>query len=186
MVAVNEREEQLGRSLRTGGRRRRAEFCQQNLQNRPKFGGEISLQTFLINHVEQFLVPTFCGSFWKSWWENPSSWKKVLSAKQEIFATSSLGVEFGEFQMDRSYYVDLRNTVMALEVKLIQGRGYEAYNIKEAQNEHKDESKWLLWQFGWIRKKNRIIPHALLVSHVQKTLHSIYSIVQLYVQNSIF
>ena len=150
MVAESEREEKLGRSLGTGGRRRRAEFCQQDLQNRPNFGGEISLQTFLIIHVEQFLIPTFCGSFWKSLWENPSSWKKVVSAKQEVFATSSLAVELGEFQMDRNYYVVLRNTVMALEVKLIQGRGYEAYNTKEAQNEHKDQSKWLIWQFGQI------------------------------------
>ena len=31
------------------------------------------LQTFLVDHVkQQFLVPTFCGSVWKSWRESPN------------------------------------------------------------------------------------------------------------------
>ena len=31
------------------------------------------LQTFLVHHVkQQFSVPTFCGSVWKSWRENPN------------------------------------------------------------------------------------------------------------------
>ena len=34
---------------------------------------ETFLQTFLINHVEQFSVLTFCGSFEKSWRESSSS-----------------------------------------------------------------------------------------------------------------
>ena len=32
-----------------------------------------NFQTFLINHVEYFSVPTFCGSFWTSCRESPSS-----------------------------------------------------------------------------------------------------------------
>ena len=31
------------------------------------------LKTFLIDHGEQFSVPNFCGSFWKSWMESPSN-----------------------------------------------------------------------------------------------------------------
>ena len=31
-----------------------------------------------INHVEQFSVPNFCGSFWKPWWENPSMWRLLV------------------------------------------------------------------------------------------------------------
>ena len=33
---------------------------------------ETFLQTFLVDHVkQQFSVPTFCGSVWKSWRETP-------------------------------------------------------------------------------------------------------------------
>ena len=44
----------------------RAESFQQNLQNKSVGRGETFSQLFLINHVEYFSVPTFCGSFWKS------------------------------------------------------------------------------------------------------------------------
>ena len=34
---------------------------------------ETFLQTFLVDHVkQQFSVPTFCGSVWKSWRESPN------------------------------------------------------------------------------------------------------------------
>ena len=55
------------------GKRVRAESFQQNLQNKSIGREETFLQTFLNNHVEYFSVPTFCGSFWKSWRESPSS-----------------------------------------------------------------------------------------------------------------
>ena len=54
-------------------RRVQAESFQQNLQNEPVGREETLLRTFLINHVEYFSVPTFCGSFWKLWNESPSS-----------------------------------------------------------------------------------------------------------------
>ena len=53
------------------GKRLQAESFYQNLQNKPVVREETFLQTFLINHVEQFLVPTFCGSFYKSWRKVP-------------------------------------------------------------------------------------------------------------------
>ena len=34
---------------------------------------DVLSKTFLNIHVDQFSVPTFCGNFWKSWRENPSS-----------------------------------------------------------------------------------------------------------------
>ena len=49
-----------------------AEPNQQRLQNKPVGREETFSQTFFINHVEQFLVPNFCGSFWKSGREGPS------------------------------------------------------------------------------------------------------------------
>ena len=59
----------------SAGKRTQAEPFQQNLQNKPVDIEETFVQKFLINHVEQFSVQTFCGSFWNSWGESPSSWQ---------------------------------------------------------------------------------------------------------------
>ena len=52
----------------------------------------------------------------------------VLSShEQEIYPTTSLDencIEF-EFQTDRNYYVNLRQTYLVLKLKLVRGRGYE-------------------------------------------------------------
>ena len=52
----------------------------------------------------------------------------VLSSReQEIYPTTSLDenrIEI-EFQTDRNYYIDLRQTYLALKLKLVKGRGYE-------------------------------------------------------------
>ena len=49
------------------------ESFQQNLLNNPVGREETTLQTFLVDHVkQQFSVPTFCGSVWKSWRESPN------------------------------------------------------------------------------------------------------------------
>ena len=60
----------------------------------------------------------------------------VLSShEQEISPTTPLDencIEF-EFQTDRNYYVDLRQTYLALTLKLVKGRGYETYNTKEVK-----------------------------------------------------
>ena len=47
-------------------------------QNKPVGREDTFLQTFLINPVEYFSVPTFCGSFSKSWRESPSSWRCLV------------------------------------------------------------------------------------------------------------
>ena len=64
----------------------------------------------------------------------------VLSSHgKEIYPTTSLDencIEF-EFQTDRNYYVDLRQTYLALKLKLVRGRGYETYNTKEVKKERK-------------------------------------------------
>ena len=65
----------------------------------------------------------------------------VLSShEQEIYPTTSLDencIEF-EFQTDRNYYVDLRQTYLALKLKLFRGRGYETYITKEVKKERKE------------------------------------------------
>ena len=55
-------------------RRLQAESFQENLQNKLVGREQTILQILLNNHVEQFSVPTFCGSFWKFFRESPSSW----------------------------------------------------------------------------------------------------------------
>ena len=67
----------------------------------------------------------------------------VLSShEQEVYPTTSLdenSIEF-EFQTDRNYYVDLRQSFSALKLKFVKGRGYDTYESKEKKKEHKDES----------------------------------------------
>ena len=43
-----------------------------------------------------------------------------------------------EFQTDRNYYVDLRQSFLALMLKFVKGRAYDTYESKE--KEHKDDS----------------------------------------------
>ena len=67
----------------------------------------------------------------------------VLSSyEQEIYPTTSLDencIEF-EFQTDRYFYVDLRQSFLALKLKFVKGRGYDTYESQEKKKEHKDES----------------------------------------------
>ena len=67
-----------------------AELFQQNLLNKSVGREETILQTPLINHVEYFSVPNFCGSFWKPWRETPVVDDVLSSHEQEIYPTTSL------------------------------------------------------------------------------------------------
>ena len=104
----------------------------------------------------------------------------VLSShEQEIYPTTSLDencIEF-EFQTDRNYYVDLRETYLALKLKLIRGRGYETYNAKEVKKKHKEEAKA---EEKGTAEEDAPVP---LVTHVNNILHSIFSHVEVYINN---
>ena len=104
----------------------------------------------------------------------------VLSShEQEIYPTNSLDgncVEF-EFQTDRNYYVDLRQTYLVLKLKLVRGRGYETYNTKEVKTEHKEEAKA---EEEETVEEDAPVP---LVTHVSNILHSIFSNVEVYINN---
>ena len=67
----------------------------------------------------------------------------VLSShEQKILPTTSLDgncIKFG-IQADRSYYVDLRQSFMAMKLKLVKGRGYDTYESNEKKKVHKDQS----------------------------------------------
>ena len=66
----------------------------------------------------------------------------VLSShEQEIYPTTSLDencIEF-EIQTGRNYYVDLRQSFLALKLKFVKGRGYDTFESKE-KKEDTDES----------------------------------------------
>ena len=103
----------------------------------------------------------------------------VLSShEQEIYPTTSLDgncIEF-EFQTDRNYYVDLRQTYLALKLKLVRGRGYGTYNSTEVKKEHKEEPKAEEEETA----EEAPVP---LVTHVNNILHSIFSNVEVYINN---
>ena len=103
----------------------------------------------------------------------------VLSShEQEIYPTTSLDeicIEF-EFQTDRNNYVDLRQTYLALKLKLVKGRGYETYNTKEVKKEHKGEAK--------TEEEETVEEEPVpLVTHVNNILHSAFSNVEVYNNN---
>ena len=102
----------------------------------------------------------------------------ISSHEQEIYPTTSLDencIEF-EIQTDRNYYVDLRQTYVALKLKLVRGRGYSIYNTKEVKKEHKEEAKTK-------EEKTAEVEPNPLVTHVNNILHSIFSNVEVYINN---
>ena len=110
-----------------------AESFQQNLQNKSFCRGETFSQTFLINLVEQFSVPTFVAVSGNLGGKVPVVDDVLSSHEQEIYPSTSIDencIEF-EFQTDRNYNVDLRQTYLAVKPKLFRGRGYETYNTKK-------------------------------------------------------
>ena len=103
----------------------------------------------------------------------------VLSShEQEIYPTTSLDencIEF-EIQTDWNYYVELRQTYLALKLKLVGGCGYETYNTKEVKKEHKNETKAEEEETA----EEEAVP---LVTHVNNILYSIFSNVEVYINN---
>ena len=67
----------------------------------------------------------------------------VLSSHKQkliqIFQMMKNCIEF-EFQTDWNYYVDLRQSFLALKLKFVEGRGYDTYESKEKKKEQKIES----------------------------------------------
>ena len=104
----------------------------------------------------------------------------VLSShEREIYPTTTLNencIEF-EFRTDRNKYVNLRQTYLALKLKLVRGRGYETYNTKEVKKEHKEEAK------AEEEETAEEDAPVHIVSHVNNILHSFFSNVEVYITN---
>ena len=120
-----------------------AKSFQQNLHNKSVGREETFLQTFLVDHVKQFRYQPFVAVSENLGRKVPVVDDVLSSHEQGSYPTTSLDencIEF-EFQTDRNYYVDLRQTYLALKLKLVRGRGYETYNTTEVKKEHKEEAK---------------------------------------------
>ena len=68
----------------------------------------------------------------------------VLSShEQEFYPTTSLDENCKDFdiQTDRNCYVDLRQSYLALILKIVRGPSYGTYNSKDVKNERKEEAK---------------------------------------------
>ena len=106
----------------------------------------------------------------------------VLSShEKEIYPTTSLDkncVEF-EFQTDWNYYVDLRQSFLALKLKFVRGRGYDTYESKEKKKEHKDESV-VFTETGDDSDQEEEVAR---VTYVNNIVHSIFSKVEVYINN---
>ena len=97
----------------------------------------------------------------------------------ENYPTTSLNenCEAFEFQTDRNHYVDLRQTYVALKLKFVKGCGYKTFNSKGVQEEHKKKAKA---DPSMEEEEEAAGP---VVTHVNKNLHSIFSIVEVYIIN---
>ena len=67
----------------------------------------------------------------------------VLSShKLEIYLTTSVdgnSIDF-EIQTDRNVYVGLRQTYLALQLKLLKGRGFDTYKTTKKKKKHKEDT----------------------------------------------
>ena len=66
---------------------------------------------------------------------------------------------------------------MALKLKLLKGLGYETYNTKEVKKEHKEEAEA---EEEETAEEDTPVP---LNTHVNNILHSIFSNVEVYINN---
>ena len=103
------------------------------------------------------------------------------SHEQEIYPTTSLDencIEF-EFQTDRNYYADLRQSFLALKLKIVKGRGYDTYESKEKKTEQKDE--FVVFTETWTDDEEE--EEVARVTYVNNIMHSIFSNVEMYINN---
>ena len=108
----------------------------------------------------------------------------VLSShEQEIYPNSSLDencIEF-EFETDRNYYVNMRQSLLALKLKFVKGRGYDTYESKEKKKEHKDES--VVFTETGSDDEEEEEEEVARVTYVNNILHSIFSNIEVYINN---
>ena len=106
----------------------------------------------------------------------------VSSHEQQTHPTTTLdenSIEF-EFQTDSNYCVDLRQSYLALKIKLVKGRSYDTHKSKEAKKEHKNEEQPTEAAANDEENDTNSVP---LHTYVNNIMHSIFSNVEVYVNN---
>ena len=86
----------------------------------------------------------------------PVFYDVLSSHEQEIYPTTSLDEtckEF-EFQTDGNYYVDLRQTHLALKLKIIRGCGYQTHNTKGLKKGTQKRCKYIRGRNGEGRRSS--------------------------------
>ena len=162
------------------GKGLRAESLQQNLQNKSVGREEFFYKHFSLIMSSNFRYQAFVAVSGNLGRKVPVVDDVLSSHELEIYLTNSLdeNCKDFEFQTDRNYYVDLRQTYLAWKLKLVKGRGYETYNTKEVKKEHKEEAK--AEEEETAEDEEAPVP---LVTHVNNILHSIFSNVEVYINN---
>ena len=107
----------------------------------------------------------------------------VLSSHEQLNdPTTSLGEKSIaiQFQTDRNYYVYLRQSYLALIVKLVKGRGYDTHKSKQAKKEHINEEQPTEAAANDEEDDTNSVP---LPTYVNNIMHSIFFNLEVYVNN---
>ena len=87
-----------------------------------------------------------------------------------------------ELQTVRNVYVGLRQTYLALKIKLVKGRGFDTYKTTEKRKEHKEDTVFTETGDDDVEfiEEDEEVPH---ITHVDNILHSIFSNAELYINH---
>ena len=105
------------------------------------------------------------------------------SHQQEIYPTTTLdenSIEL-ELQTDRNVYVDLRQTYLALKIKLVKGRGFDSCKTTE-KKDHKEDAAFTETGDDDVEyiEEDAGVPQ---ITHVNNIQHSNFSNAELYINN---
>ena len=152
----------------------------QKLQKKPVGRAETFLQTVLVNHVECFPMPTFCGSSWKPSKESPSSSRCLVLPRTKTFTSyltrwklhwvwvSSGSEMLSWFETD----------VYSFETKVCQGSWLRRLQTKEVKKKHEEDVK----MDEETAEVEQEAPFPLVI-HKNKIFFSIFSNAQLHINN---
>ena len=109
----------------------------------------------------------------------------VLSShEQEFHLTTSLDEKSIDFviQTDRNVCVDLRQTSLALKIKLVEGHGFDTYKTTEKKEEHKEDTVFTetVDDDREYIEEDEGVPD---ITHEHNFLHSIFSNAELNINN---
>ena len=136
------------------------------------------------NHFSLFMSNSFRYQPFVAFSENlggevPVVDNVLFSHEHEKYPTTSLheNCKQFEFQTNRNYSFDLRQTNLALKLKFVMGPSYETCNTKQLRKVHEEDAN-----LDVETEEEQEVP-VPLVTHVKSIMHSIFSIVEVYINN---